>query len=217
MVNIIFIAPPSAGKGTISEYLINNYGYSHISTGDLLRDEINKNSKIGNEVKAIINQGKLVSDEIISNLLEDKLSKINNAFVLDGYPRNINQAEILNNIFTKLNIKDVCVINLDITKEELLKRVLGRMICPTCHRTYNTCFESMYPLAGNLCADCKTPLVTRDDDNEETFNNRYHIYESETYPIINYFKNNGIEVHKINASNELNVIFNEVEKIIGDN
>ena len=173
MKNLILIAPPSAGKGTISEYLVNNYDYAHISTGDLLREEIKKNSKIGKEVKDIMSKGKFPRDELIFALLEDKLSKVKGSLIFDGNPRNVTQAQMFVELINKLNINKPCIIYLDVKKDELLKRVTGRRICPNCGRTYNINFESLYPLDGQYCIDCKSPLITRDDDNVETYNVRY--------------------------------------------
>ena len=215
MKNLILIAPPSAGKGTVSEYLLNNYDYSHISTGDLLREEIKKNSKIGKEVKDIMSEGKFPRDELIFTLLEDKMSKVKGSLIFDGNPRNIKQADMLIELLDKLNFKKPCIIYLDVKKEELLKRVTGRRICPNCGRTYNVNFESLYPLDGHLCIDCKTTLITRDDDNVETYNVRYQQYMDNTYPVIKYMRDKGFKVYTIDG-NDLNNMLNEVEKIISE-
>ncbi len=216
MINVILIAPPSAGKGTVSEYLVNNFDYSHICTGNLLREEIKKNSKIGKEVKDVMSKGLFVSDEVIFTILEDKLSNVKGSLVFDGNPRNVTQAEMLIQLFDKLNINKPCVINLDIDKELLLKRIIGRRICPNCGRTYNINFEGMHPLEGNLCKDCKEPLIIRDDDNVETFNERYQAYMDNTYPVIDYLKNQGFKVYTIDVNKELPKVFNEVEEIISE-
>ncbi|MBO4245486.1 MAG: nucleoside monophosphate kinase [Bacilli bacterium] len=217
MINVILIAPPFAGKGTISEYLVKTLGYSHISTGDLLRNEINKNSEIGKAVKNIMSQGKFVSDDIIFTVLEEELSDNKESLIFDGNPRNIKQAEMLLNLFKKKDITNYCVITLDIKKEDLLKRVMGRRICPKCGRTYNLNYKEMLPLDGNLCIDCKMPLIIRDDDNINTFNTRYQTYLDNTYPVIEYFQMNDVTVFEIDASNDLAVIFEEVKKIVSDN
>ena len=215
MKNLILIAPPSAGKGTISEYLVNNYDYSHISTGDLLREEIKKNSEIGKEVKDIMSEGKFPRDELVFALLEDKMSKVKGSLIFDGIPRNIKQADMLIDLLDKLKLRKPCIIYLDVKKEELLKRVTGRRICPNCGRTYNVNFESMYPLDGHLCNDCKTALITRDDDNIETYNVRYQQYMDNTYPVIDYMSSKSFKVYTIDGS-DLNNMLNEVEKIISE-
>ena len=216
MINIIFIAPPFAGKGTISEYLVKRFGYSHISTGDLLRNEINKNSEIGKAVKDIMSQGKFVSDDIIFTVLEEELSDNKESLIFDGNPRNIKQAEMLLNLFKKKDITKYCVIYLDISKEVLLKRVTGRRVCPKCGRTYNINFEGMRPLAGNLCIDCELPLVIREDDNVNTFNVRYQAYKDNTYPVIDYFMKNDVEIYTIDATKDTETIYNEVAKIVSE-
>ena len=215
MKNLILIAPPSAGKGTISEYLVNNYDYSHISTGDLLREEIKKNSEIGKEVKDIVSKGEFPRDELVFALLEDKMSKVKGSLIFDGIPRNIKQADMLIDLLDKLKLRKPCIIYLDVKKEELLKRVTGRRICPNCGRTYNVNFESMYPLDGHLCKDCKTALITRDDDNIETYNVRYQQYMDNTYPVIDYMSSKSFKVYTIDGS-DLNNMLNEVEKIISE-
>lgn len=215
MKNIIFIAPPAAGKGTISEYLINNLNYSHLSTGDLLRKEIKEESLIGKKVEAVIKEGKLVDDSLITELLTKNLREVNYPFILDGYPRNLNQAKILNDIIIDLNIKDVILINLDIAKDILLKRVTGRCTCPQCNKIYNIYEATMKPVNDNLCDQCHVELVKRSDDNEETFNDRYNTYLKETLPIINYLKDY-YKYYTINVNRELNEVFNDVRNIISE-
>ena len=216
MINLMLIAPPSAGKGTVSEYLVNNYNYQHISTGNLLREEIKKNSKIGKEVESIMNKGEFPRDELVFALLEDKLSNVKGSLIFDGNPRNIKQADMFIDLINKLNIKKPCVIYLDVNKDELLKRVTGRRICPNCGRSYNINFESMYPLEGNLCHDCKTPLIMRDDDNVETYNVRYQQYLDNTYPVIDYLRNNGFVIYTIDGNKELDKMINEIDEIISE-
>ena len=141
MKNIIFLAPPAAGKGTCSDILKNTYDCKHISTGAILRSEIASQSSLGKEIKKIIDAGKLVSDDYMIKLIEETLSKLDKPFILDGFPRTINQAKNLSILFDKLNISNYIVIYLNIDKELALKRTLGRVTCDKCGRSYNIFFD----------------------------------------------------------------------------
>lgn len=194
MRNIIFIAPPAAGKGTCSDYLVKNCGYEHISTGDLLRDEIASGSEFGKELDNIISKGNLVDDETMIKLVQDKLSKMkaNVPFILDGFPRTIKQANKLDEMLITLGVTNMLVIYLDVDYNIALQRTLGRLSCPKCKRSYNTCFVERKPLVDNLCDDCKIELVRRNDDNEDSFKIRYDSYMKEANLIIDYYKEKGI-------------------------
>lgn len=194
MKNVIFIAPPASGKGTHSNRLIES-GYVHISTGDMLREEMRNETKIGKAIKNLMDNGCLVSDEIVFELITNKIENLNKPFILDGYPRTINQAEMLNNLFLKLDINDYEVIYLDIELEEALKRSLGRLTCE-CGMTYNTLFEEWKPKVANTCDKCGATLVKRTDDNEEAFKNRFATFLKNNKPIMEYYK----------SLNKLNII-----------
>lgn len=213
MKNIIFIAPPAAGKGTQSELLVSEFGYNHISTGDLLRYKQNDCSELGNYIKDLLSQGKFVDDEIVTKLLSDKLSTINGPFILDGYPRNIEQANILENVLKSLSLSIDAVIYLDVDSETAMKRALGRVSCPKCNKIYNKYIEEKMPKVTNVCDDCGVELIGRSDDNEESFKIRFDTYISQTQPLLDYYKSNGLLViiDKVNTPNET---FEEVKKVI---
>lgn len=213
MKNIIFIAPPAAGKGTQSELLVSEFGYNHISTGDLLRSKQNDGSELGNYIKDLLSQGKFVDDEIVTKLLSDKLSSIDGPFILDGYPRNIEQANILENVLKSLNLSIDAVIYLDVDSETAMKRALGRVSCPKCNKIYNKYIEEKMPKVTNVCDDCGVELIGRSDDNEESFKIRFDTYINQTQPLLDYYKSNGLLViiDKVNTPNET---FEEVKKVI---
>lgn len=213
MKNIIFIAPPAAGKGTQSELLVSEFGYNHISTGDLLRSKQNDGSELGNYIKDLLSQGKFVDDEIVTKLLSDKLSSINGPFILDGYPRNIEQANILENVLNSLNLSIDAVIYLNVDSETAMKRALGRVSCPKCNKIYNKYIEEKMPKVTNICDDCGVELIGRSDDNEESFKIRFDTYINQTQPLLDYYKSNGLLViiDKVNTPNET---FEEVKKVI---
>ena len=216
MKNIIFIAPPAAGKGTQSEMLVKKYGYKHISTGDLLREEVKKESLLGKDIKKLMEAGKLISDEIVLNLLKSKIesSGVSSKFIFDGYPRTINQAESLSKLANELNFKLDCVIYLDIDELTAMKRAVGRMSCPSCGRGYNKYEEDLMPKEKDLCDDCKVPLTSRSDDNEDTFKERFQTYLNNTKPLLDYYEKLGII--NVIASLSPEETFKEIEGVVND-
>lgn len=212
MKSVIFIAPPAAGKGTQSNFL-KSLGYIHISTGDMLRSEIATGSELGKEIDEIIRKGDLVSDELVIKLIDKKLSSIDNKpFILDGFPRTINQAKELEVIFNKYNIEDFIVIYLDLDLDTAIKRSLGRLTCK-CGRSYNVYFDNMKPMVDNICDDCKSELIKRDDDNEESFKVRFDNYLSNVAPIKEYYNNLNKLVY-LDANKESNLVSEEIKGII---
>ena len=204
-MNILFIAPPAAGKGTQSVKVSERYNLPHISTGDLLRNCSDK--KIIN----LISAGKFVSDDIVAKLLEERLNgedcKI--GFVLDGFPRNFSQAKILE----RLNKRIDAVFVLDITKETAEQRIIGRVSCPNCGEVFNDLIESSKPIRKGLCDHCHHSLVKRGDDTKETFEKRYGVYEKETMPLIKYYEDLNVVYH-INSDISPDYTFKQIEGVI---
>ena len=216
MKNIIFIAPPAAGKGTVSDFLVSNYNYEHISTGDLLREEIKSGSSLGKEIDNIISKGGLVSDEFMIKLMEEKLAKLdkNKAFILDGFPRTIKQAEKLDEMLITNKVTNNIVIYLDISLDDALERVMGRVICPKCKKSYNLTNEKLKPIKDNICDNCGVELEKRSDDTEETFKVRFDSYLENTRPILDYYKDKGILKWvdaTMNIDNMFQIIVNEAK------
>jgi len=193
MKSVIFIAPPASGKGTQSNKLV-KLGYVHISTGDMLRDEMKNETDIGIAIKDLMDHGCLVSDELVFELIKEKIINLDKPFILDGYPRTIKQAKMLNELLNNLDINDYEVIYLDMKLEEALKRALGRLTCE-CGISYNTLFEEWKPKVENICDKCGSTLVKRSDDNEESFKNRYNTFIKNNEPIISYYE----ELNKFNV------------------
>ena len=193
MKNIIFIAPPAAGKGTISSMICSKYNIPHISTGDLLRNEIANSTKIGLQIKEGMKRGEFVSDELITKLLKKRLSNkdCKKGFVLDGYPRNIAQAGIYDKILEELEFDDSIVVFLDIDKESALNRIKSRMVCPNCGTSYNLSTPDLSPVREGLCDSCSSVLTVRTDDTEETYEDRYNTYLKETFPLVEYYEKKG--------------------------
>ncbi|MCI8498116.1 MAG: nucleoside monophosphate kinase [Bacilli bacterium] len=185
MKNVLFIAPPAAGKGTQSDMLVKNYGYVHISTGDLLRN-VDINTDLGKRIREIQASGHLVEDEIVFRLLEDKLKSIKgNHFLLDGCVRNVKQASMLEDLLSKLDVKLDAVIVLDVPYDVLLKRAIGRISCPRCKSIYNKFFKK--PIKVDVCDNCNEKLVSRNDDNEEAFKVRYQTYLENATPLMDFY------------------------------
>lgn len=194
MMNIIFIAPPAAGKGTQSKLISTEYNIPHISAGDLLRDEIASGSNMGKYLKEVMDHGELISDEMMVNLLRTRIHQVdcNNGYILDGYPRTLEQAKIYDSLMCELGKQVDLVILMNIDKDLALKRTLNRVVCSTCGTSYNQSDVSLMPKIDGFCDKCGHTLMVRTDDCEETFIHRFDTYLKETAPIIEYYRNKGI-------------------------
>lgn len=215
MKNIIFLAAPNGGKGTLSEMLVQKYGYGHISTGDLLRDEVKKGTELGKQVDEIMKSGKFVSDDIIVKLIENRIQEkdCENGYILDGFPRTIIQAQKYDEMLEKLGRDIGVVINIDISRDKALQRSVNRITCPKCKKIYNKVSKEMKPKVEWICDNCNVELVQRDDDKEETFLKRFDDYINKTMPLYDYYKNKGI-LKTINAHESKYDTFNDAVKIL---
>ena len=217
MKNIIFIAPPAAGKGTQSKLVSAEYNIPHISTGDLLRDEINSGSDLGNKIIDDMNSGVLVSDDIIVRLLRKRISEVdcNNGYILDGFPRNVEQAKIYQDLLNELRINIGLVIYMDIDKDLAMARSLSRVICSSCGASYNNNVPELRPKLDGICDKCGHALKVREDDNQDTINTRYDTYIAETQPLIEYYTQQGIlKDVKIEENDNTQDIFAKIKAII---
>lgn len=215
MKNIIFLAPPAAGKGTLSEMLTEKYHYGHISTGDLLREEIKNKTEIGKQAERLMKEGKFVSDDVIINLIKNRITKddCKNGYILDGFPRTIVQAEKYDELLEELGKDLGVVIYIDIDKDMAMKRACSRITCPKCGRIYNKYSNEMKPKVDGICDDCKVELTQRSDDSEETFVKRFDEYVNKTMPLYDYYKNKGV-LETIKAYESKYDTFNEAIKVI---
>lgn len=211
MKNIIFIAPPAAGKGTQSNMLKEKFGYNHISTGDMLREAINSGSEIGAEVKNIIDKGELVSDDLIIKLVKDKLTSTDGKpFILDGFPRTLNQAESLDKILTD----DYIVIYLDLDESEAINRITGRLTC-NCGKSYNVNIDKLKPKVDGICDNCGSILIKRDDDNVESFKVRFKTFLDNTDSILKYYEDKE-KLIKIDVNKDVQDIFESILEVAND-
>ena len=217
MKNIIFIAPPAAGKGTQSKLISAEYNIPHISTGDLLRDEVTSGSALGNFLKSEMDAGKLISDDIMINLLRTRITQVdcNNGYILDGYPRTVEQAKVYDTLVQELR-KDIgVVIYMDIDPNLALRRTLSRMVCTACGASYNKEIPELNPRIDGICDKCGHVLEIRSDDKEDTFIQRFDTYLKETKPLIEYYRNLGIlKELKINTTDRAQDVFEKIKQII---
>ena len=216
MKNIIFIAPPAAGKGTVSARVCDKYNIPHIGAGDLLRDEIKNSTKLGIEIKDAMARGEFVSDEVITKLLRKRLlnKDCKKGYILDGYPRNVNQAITYDKLLLELGFDLGKVILLDIDMNTAMKRALSRVVCSKCGLSYNLINKEYAPLKEGICDNCGSSLKTRSDDNEESFINRFDTFMKETYPLLEYYEKKG-NLLKIKVDNiTTDDIFDEIKKVI---
>ena len=215
MKNIIFIAPPAAGKGTQSAILEKKYNLPHISTGDILREESKKDTELGRYIAEVLSSGSLVKDDVTYTLLQNRLSESDcqNGYVLDGFPRNIEQAYKYDEILKNLNQELGYVIKLDINEETLEKRITGRRICENCKTVYNINSETEKPKQESICDKCGGRLYQRNDDNVTSFKNRYKVYEEKTKPLLDYYKKKGI-LYVINGDDSVESIAKKIDKVL---
>ena len=215
MKNIIFIAPPSAGKGTQSDMLVEKYGYKHISTGNLFRAEIATGSDLGIKLKEIIDQGNLIDDETTKTLLLKEFNDIETNFILDGYPRNIDQANTLEEILIDTNQTNYVAIYLDIDKQTAMERALGRITCDSCGASYNIYYDKLKPSVDGICDKCNSELAQRNDDNEETFNKRFDTFLEKTKPLTDFYQNLD-KLKSVKVMAEKADTFAGIESVIND-
>ena len=186
-MNFIFLGPPGAGKGTLAAAVSALYGIPHISTGEIFRAAIRAQTPLGKKVKAIIDSGALVGDDITVELIRDRLaqSDAKNGFILDGFPRTINQAEQLEKI-----AKIDCAVNFDINDEAVVERLSGRRVCRKCSHNFHVVF--MPPEKENICTLCGGELYVRDDDKPEAIKHRLEVYRAQTAPLIDFYRSKNL-------------------------
>ena len=217
MKNIMFIAPPAAGKGTQAELVVAKYNLPHISTGEILREISKEDSELGHYVAETLASGNLVKDEITYQLIEERLKKedCQNGFIIDGFPRTLDQAIEYDKILAKLNYDVGNVILINIDAKTLEKRVTGRRICENCKTIFNINIESQAPEVESVCDACGGKLYQRSDDNLESFQNRYKTYQEKTDPIIEHYRKQNV-LHEVNGDDTVENVFAEIDKIISE-
>ena len=215
-MKIVFMGPPGAGKGTQAEKIVENYQIPHISTGDMFRKAIKDQTELGMEAKRYMDQGALVPDHVTIGIVKDRLSESDckSGFLLDGFPRTVDQAKALDEILTSLDSKIDYVINIDVDLDILKERLTGRRICRSCGATYHMIFDP--PKNADVCDKCGGELYQRKDDNEETVGNRLNVYVSQTKPLLDYYSLAGNLVN-INGQQSIDLVFEEIREVLGGN
>ncbi len=204
-MKLVLIGCPGAGKGTQAKMLSKKFDIAHISTGDLLREQMKKGTELGKRVSEIMNTGGLVSDDIVSAMLADRIKEddCKKGYILDGYPRNVAQAQGLDDITGPLD-KVICY---EVADDVIVDRMTGRRSCPECGRMYHIAYNP--PKIQNKCDECGAELIQRKDDNEETVLNRLKVYHETTAPVIDYYRNRGI-LMTVSGVGDIEEIFNKV-------
>jgi adenylate kinase len=190
-MRIVLLGAPGSGKGTQAKKLVADYGYPQVSTGDLLRDAVARGTEYGLKAKAAMDAGQLVSDDIVLGILKDRVAQPDAAggFILDGFPRNLAQARMLEEVLAELGQPLDAAVLMDLDFDILLKRLTGRRSCTGCGRVYNVHF--LPPPADGRCESCGGELVQRADDREETIGRRLEVYRNETAPLVEYYRELG--------------------------
>ena len=211
-MNLIIFGPPGAGKGTQSNNIVNDFDLKQVSTGDLLRNEIKLQTDLGKKIESTINNGELVSDDVVNTLIEKIILDPNNfdRLIFDGYPRTLSQVYSLEKFLKKLNQKISIVFSLNVDKDIISKRINGRIICAKCFRIFNVYFNS--PNSKNH--DCgKKYLKKRNDDHSKTILNRFETYVTKTNPILDYYKKED-SLCEIDGNQNINEIYNKIKGIL---
>lgn len=206
IMKIVLLGAPGAGKGTQAVQMAKKYNIPHISTGDIFRYNIKNQTEIGLVAKSYIDKGMLVPDEVTVEIVKDRLkqSDCENGFLLDGFPRTVAQAEALQNI-----VSLDYVVDIEIPFERLLKRLIGRRVCPKCGNSYHVDF-----LNGQTKCECGSELIHREDDKEETVTNRINVYTKQTQPLIDYYKEKGLLV-EVDGDQNVENVFLQIVNLLG--
>ena len=213
-MKIIMLGAPGAGKGTQAKMIADKYGVPHISTGDIFRANIKNGTELGMEAKKYMDQGLLVPDELTVRILLDRVAQddCKNGYVLDGFPRTIPQAEVLDSELTKLGDHIDYAINVDVPDENIVKRMTGRRACLTCGATYH--IEHVPPKKEGICDVCGSELVLRDDDKPETVKNRLNVYHEQTQPLIDFYTEKGV-LKTVDGTVPMEEVFAAITAILG--
>ena len=213
-MRIILLGPPGAGNGTQAAGIVEKYNIPHISTGDIFRKNIKEGTELGKKAKGFIDQGLLVPDELTVGLVTDRISQpdCKNGFMLDGFPRNVAQAQHLDKYLKEVGISLDKVVNIEVDKDILVGRAVGRRICKSCGATYHVEFNP--PKVDGVCDVCGGELYQRADDNEETVSKRIQVYLDETKPLVNYYSQEGI-IANINGQQSIDKVFADIVNALG--
>lgn len=212
-MKLLILGPPGAGKGTQALQISKKFDIPHISTGDIFRANIKGNTPLGKKAMEYMNKGELVPDELTCDLVFDRIMQddAKKGFLLDGFPRNIFQAEKLDEVLKQRNLKLDCVINVSVEDSVLIERAVGRRLCKECGATYHIKFNTTK--VEGICDECGGSLYQRDDDKEETIKNRIDVYNKSTKPLIDYYTKQNI-IANIDGQKDIDVVFDDIVKAV---
>lgn len=214
-MKIIMLGAPGAGKGTQAKRIAGKYQIPHISTGDIFRANIKNGTKLGKEASTYMDQGLLVPDDLVVDLVVDRIRQedCKNGYVLDGFPRTIPQAEALDSSLAALDESIDFAINVEVPDENIIKRMAGRRACLTCGATYH--LEHIPTKIEGICDNCGSELVLREDDKPETVKKRLDVYHEQTQPLIDYYNKKGI-LAEVDGTADMDIVFLDIVKILDE-
>lgn len=208
---LLIIGPPGAGKGTMGTLIAERFGIPTLSTGEVLREEIKKGTELGALASSLIDQGHFVPDEVVGKIVRDALGRSDGGFLLDGFPRNLSQAEMFGEMLEEAGLGLDAVLYLDIEKEVLVRRLSSRIVCGGCGRGYNTL--TMPPTSEGICDACGEGLERRKDDAPEFIGTRFETYETQTAPLVSHYEKEGI-LHRIHSDCDAPAQFSQIEQVL---
>ncbi|MCX5707797.1 MAG: adenylate kinase [Candidatus Omnitrophica bacterium] len=212
-MRIVLLGPPGAGKGTQAKQLARKLGLPHISTGDILRQNVAGDTFLGKEARDYMNKGLLVPDELVTKMLSERFKQpdVKNGFILDGYPRNLSQAKVLDGILARMKMKIGLVFDLDCSEPVIIQRLSGRLVCRKCGANFHK--TNMPPKKENVCDNCGGELYQRPDDNVETIKKRLAVYKNEVSVLIKYYEDNGLLL-RVNSGGRAEVVLEEMVRLV---
>jgi adenylate kinase len=212
-MKLVFLGAPGAGKGTQAKKLVDKYKIPQISTGDILRAAVAAGTPLGKEAKSYMDKGELVPDSVVIGLVKERIARddCKNGYILDGFPRNTAQAEVLDKVLAEMKAPLDAAVDVDVDKDILMKRLTGRRTCKGCQQMYNIYFSA--PKKEGVCDKCGGELFQRGDDKEETIKRRLDVYDAQTAPLMDYYKKKGI-LKSVKGTGSIDEIFSKVCSVI---
>ena len=209
-MRIAFLGPPGAGKGTQVDLVSREYGVSVLSTGDAFRAMMKREDKLAERVRSYVEKGELVPDEVVFEIVKEFVDN-KDSFILDGYPRNLRQAELLDDFLEGKGLALTGVVNILLDEDEIVKRLTGRLVCPQCGRVYNIYYSP--PREDKLCDDCGVPLERRIDDEDDVIRQRIKVYHREMKPVVDFYQRKAL-LFNVDGTGDIHEVFERIKKVL---